>query len=221
MSAVALIAEYETQLSLLRSALVAVPETTVEHDDIFFTADGTVKWTFWAHGGDQDAFEAALDEDPSVVRARVLTKGPGRRLYSATMSGDPEEFALRTFVEWDVRVLDTVHTVERSVVTVRCPSREAFATVREAIVERYDHFHTRRLYREGPSDDGDDDFGVTDPQREALLAALEVGYYEVPRDTTLATVAESLGVSDQAVSSRLRRGIATLLRETLARDRRP
>lgn len=217
----ALIVEYETQLSLLRGALVAVPETTVEHDDIFFTADGTVKWTFWAHDGDLDAFETALDEDPSVARVRVLTEATERRLYSATMAGDPEEFALQTFVEWDVRVLDTVHTAERSVVTVRCPTREAFAAVREAIVARYDHFHTRRLYREEPTDDGDDDFGVTGPQREALLAALTAGYYEVPRDTTLASVAETLGVSDQAVSSRLRRGTATLLRETLARDRLP
>lgn len=217
----ALIAEYETQLSLLRGALAAVPEVTVEHDDIFFTADGTVKWTFWARGGDHDAFEAALDEDPSVVRARELTDTEERSLYSATMAGDPGEFALRTFLEWDVRVLDTVHTVERSVVTVRCPSREAFAAVREAVVARYDQFHTRGLYHETPPDDGDEEFGVTDPQREALLAALEAGYYEVPRDTTLAAVAERLGVSDQAVSSRLRRGTGTLLCETLARDREP
>jgi predicted DNA binding protein len=105
------------------------------------------------------------------------------------------------------------------VVSVRCPSREAFEVVREAIAERYDYFRSLRLYREEASDD--DGFGVTGPQREALLAALEAGYYDVPRGTTLAVVAESLGVSDQAVSTRLRRGTTALLRATLACENRP
>lgn len=46
---------------------------------------------------------------------------------------------------------------------------------------------------------------VTGEQREAVLTALELGYYEVPRHANLADVAAELGISHQALSERLRR----------------
>jgi predicted DNA binding protein len=59
---------------------------------------------------------------------------------------------------------------------------------------------------------------VTGPQREALVLAVERGYYDIPRRCSTAELAAVLGVSDQAVSERLRRGIATLVERTLGDD---
>lgn len=59
-------------------------------------------------------------------------------------------------------------------------------------------------------------FGLTPSQQEALAVALEQGYFDVPRTTTLVEIAERLGVSDQAVSERLRRGEKHLLRRALS-----
>ena len=53
---------------------------------------------------------------------------------------------------------------------------------------------------------------------EALVLAVERGYYDIPRQCTTAQLAAVLGVSDQAVSERLRRGIATLVEGTLGDD---
>jgi len=52
---------------------------------------------------------------------------------------------------------------------------------------------------------------LTDDRREALEAALEEGYFEVPRRIDLVELADQLDISDSALSQRLRRGITTVL----------
>ena len=52
---------------------------------------------------------------------------------------------------------------------------------------------------------------LTEAQREALDAALEAGYFQVPRGTNLVELADQLDISDSAASQRLRRGIRTVL----------
>lgn len=63
--------------------------------------------------------------------------------------------------------------------------------------------------------DHEDAHGLTDPQREALILAYERGYYESPREATLAEIAEELGITGQSLGSRLRRGIRRLIGGTL------
>lgn len=58
---------------------------------------------------------------------------------------------------------------------------------------------------------------LTDREREVLETALERGYYETPRTTTLTALGTELGVSDVAVSKTLRRVERKLL--TAAVDR--
>ncbi len=56
---------------------------------------------------------------------------------------------------------------------------------------------------------------LTMTQTRTLLDALERGYYQVPRQTTLVELADMYGVSDQAVSERLRRATAKLIESSL------
>lgn len=55
---------------------------------------------------------------------------------------------------------------------------------------------------------------LTAEESETLRVALEKGYFEVPRATTLVEVADELGRSDVKVSQQLRRGIGDVLHET-------
>jgi predicted DNA binding protein len=110
-------------------------------------------------------------------------------------------------------------TAEGKRVLSRVPSREAVVQFRQACSERGFGFRLERLYREEvAAEDGgiDDRYGVTAAQREALSAALEMGYFEVPRDASLEHVADELDISRQALSTRLRRGQSNLLRNTLS-----
>ena len=76
--------EFETDTPILRTARQAVPEmsVTVENeqspgrDD-----DGYIHLLFWATGGDYEAFDRALDDDPTVTAPKVLADTEHSRLY--------------------------------------------------------------------------------------------------------------------------------------------
>lgn len=55
---------------------------------------------------------------------------------------------------------------------------------------------------------------LTRAERDALRRALERGYFDVPRVTTLGALATEMDRSDVEVSALLRRGVATVLRTT-------
>ena len=63
---------------------------------------------------------------------------------------------------------------------------------------------------------GDSRDGMTITQ--TLLDALDEGYYNIPRESSLVDLAEKYGVSDRAVSERLRRATAQLIESSLVRD---
>ena len=65
---------------------------------------------------------------------------------------------------------------------------------------------------------GNTDAGLTDSQRDALLVALETGYFEEPRNATLGEVAANLDISQPAASGLLRRGIKRLIVSSLMED---
>ena len=56
---------------------------------------------------------------------------------------------------------------------------------------------------------------ITSKQREALETALELGYYDSPRDADLGDCAEALGISKSAVSQRLNAAETKLVRSFL------
>lgn len=61
---------------------------------------------------------------------------------------------------------------------------------------------------------------LSDRQREALLAALELGYYDQPRGATHEDVAELLACAPSTASEHLRKAEAKLVRSQFAGDRR-
>ncbi len=65
---------------------------------------------------------------------------------------------------------------------------------------------------------GSTDAGLTDSQREALLVALERGYFEDPRSATLSEVAADLEISQPAASGLLRRATKRLIVSSLLDD---
>lgn len=53
------------------------------------------------------------------------------------------------------------------------------------------------------------------PPREFVRSAVERGYFEVPRRTTLQALADEHGISDVEASKRLRTELDAILRESL------
>jgi len=95
----------------------------------------------------------------------------------------------------------------------RFPDREALAEYREFCTDRGATFQLERLTRESDADDPP--FELTEEQYEALVAAREAGYFDVPREVSTEEIGEKLGISGPSASERLRRGIDRLLENAL------
>ncbi|MDS0478027.1 helix-turn-helix domain-containing protein [Natrinema sp. 1APR25-10V2] len=211
-----LIVEFEIATPILRRAVEAASGIDVE--EIFRPSADETKFIFWVYGADLDGVDAALDADETVRQFALLEESGDRRLYSGTLSEyGKENLTYPIAAEYDIAYLDITVTKDTRI-RARIPTREALFAYRDACREREIPFRIERIFDE--SDHSGDRYGITDRQQEALLAALEKGYFDVPRKTTLSEIAETLDISDQALSARLRRGQANLLRNTL-RERTP
>jgi len=66
---------------------------------------------------------------------------------------------------------------------------------------------------------GDSPDALTNRQRTVLRAAIETGYYDYPRTTSQADVADAVGVTDSTVAEHLRKAEGALVERALDRDR--
>ena len=102
---------------------------------------------------------------------------------------------------------------------LRFPSRLALADFRSHCE---DHGVTLTLVRVwSTADEAISRLEVTPEQKRTLELAVERGYFTVPREVTLSTLADELDISTQAASERLRRGTDAVLRSALLENGRP
>lgn len=213
------IAEFTLSNPILQQTRRAVPEIAFEVEDEQPTRGEQTRLILWARGteDDLDRFFGQIDTDPSITGYEILSALPERRLFRITLS----EARVRgvTYVEaidLGITFLDIVAAGEGVDYRAHVPDRDALSAFRERCRERGLTFDLRRLYRS--EDDGAEQYGLTDRQREVLCRALERGYFDVPRSVSAGDLAAELGISAQALSTLLRRGTETLLRNTIAED---
>ncbi len=210
-----MIVEFTLDSSILSHALNEAPDVTVRMEQLDASAAVPLRNLFWASGPSLDRFDAALDEDPTVRDWTLVASTDAGRLYRITYAPDlPDVAAYAAILELDGMVLNATNARDGYRARIRFPDRESVSTFRERCEAAGLPTTVRAIYDRQPDAPGDE-FGLTDSQAETLRTALRLGYFEVPRGGTLTEVAESLGISTQAASERLRRGTGTLLRNTI------
>lgn len=211
------IAEFRLDSPALRRALDRAPETTAVYEEVY-EEDDSVRFLFWAEGGDLESFEQGLEEDPTVATSLDLVSTQDRRLYRVTSSD--LGYDVVTFPVWrrlDLVPLEIEGTCEGWQFRMRFPDRDALADYRDACREKDLGFELDAVYHAQETSD-DDGTKLSEPQREILVTAYESGYFEIPRDASLADVASRLDISPQSCSERIRRGVASLTESTLVDD---
>ncbi|MFC6836796.1 helix-turn-helix domain-containing protein [Halomarina ordinaria] len=170
---------------------------------------------------DGSRLDAALEADPSVADRTRLATTDGGWLYHVEWAETVTE-TFRTLTdcggsitnmvgregEWDLRVvfLDRAAFSDAYDCCVEGGLTPAIGSVQDLDVdEGFEPLQTRQSH-----------CTLTPHQREALIAALEHGYFEIPRRTSLDDIAADLGISHQALSERLRRGYDVVVREFCA-----
>ncbi|WP_335999140.1 helix-turn-helix domain-containing protein [Halorientalis halophila] len=169
-------------------------------------------------GADFAAFDDALADDYTVAAPTVVAERDGVRMYRLELTEDVVAVTPRVS-ELGGMVLEMHSTGGVWFVKLQVPERDALAAFREFCADSGIEYRLERLYRTQPTRTAT--HGLTEQQRHTLLTAAREGYFEVPREISQADLAAKLGVSDSAVSQRVRRAVAALIERTLAADPEP
>jgi hypothetical protein len=168
---------------------------------------------FWLSGTATEGFSDRVASHESVANLDRLATVDGRTLYSLTWDAAADAF-VSGLVDNGVKVLTAVGRPGAWEFDLRFPSRGALADFREECEADGVTLSIERVYN--PSKPGTGPwFGLTDRQRRTLELAVRRGYYDIPRRCTTVELAEALGISDQAVTERLRRGIVAFVTNAL------
>lgn len=189
----------------------AISEASVEsHIEVLLSEDDQFVSIFWT----PEAGDVGATIDHAAVREVVsLDIGEGHVLYAVKWKR-PHDSLLETLVEADAEVIRGEGTDGEWTLAARFESRQDATAFREACSEGGIDADFERVYE--PTDtSGDPPFGLTQRQYEALSLAIEEGYYDIPREIKTSELGDRLGISDQAVTERLRRAIVSLVENTV------
>lgn len=211
------IVEFSLDHPLLRESLAAVPdmEVTWVQSDVIEEGE-QIQVLVWAQGGDFDRFEWAMDEESLLADPRCRATLSDRRLYQFDLVDEGVELASYPLLVRRGGVIRELRAAHDRGWTYRVafPDHEAVRTVFSFWSDRGLDYTVHRIFdqQSGPNSDG---LELTDRQREALEAAVEVGFLDVPRESTLEEFGRHLGISDTSASERFRRGTKRLINQTI------
>lgn len=197
--------------------------TLRERPDLRLEAERTVGYnreTFmpflWVTGDELTGIEAILREDPTVRAVTPLDTFDAASLYEFDWHPDAES-VVHAIPDTGVAVLNARGRSDTWEIQMRFADRDALAAFRTECDENDIALVTRwTMHPEGPK--GPRQHDLTPTQRDTLLAAFELGYFDIPRTISLDELADELGISHQSASERLRRGYAHLVQDTLHLD---
>lgn len=172
--------------------------------------------TFAITAADYEMVEASLEADPSVSDVRTIDVCRNNRTYRIRFT-DRTVLLSPTLGDLGLRIdaIDRDHDMWRF--QVSAADRSTMIAALDYCRETSRMFTLDRLYASVAEE------SVTSPelseqQRQTLLLAARQGYFDVPRGTSLEALGAELGVSDSAVSARLRKAINSLIEQSFGRE---
>lgn len=197
----------------LGSIFEEFPAATVELERVVPNDEVVIPYA-WVYGVRVDDVEAAFSAHPGVRSLRLVDTVDGQYLLRVEWNS-AYRGVLSALAATRVPLLEAVGTSERWLFRIRGDRRDDVAAFYDRCQEwgvpvtmtELHSLTSRQRSREA---------ALTEAQREALVLAYERGYFNTPRGVTMAELGSELGISQQAVGSRIRRGIDCILGETLS-----
>lgn len=168
---------------------------------------------FWAANVDERELIETLEASPLTEEVRYLTEDGRRKLFEVRWSSEVDGL-VTLLLEHDARLLEGESIGEGWDFRLQFPSQNHLTAFQEGCEEEGIQVLLRRMYNPHYPGNGD---AVSSEQQEAIVTAFEHGYFEVPRNTTLSELADRFDISDNAYSQRLRRGLSSLIYETMVK----
>ena len=196
----------------LYETLTSIEGVEFECEQVVESGDGIVMPLLWGRGADYDIVDEALDGDPTVDNDTLLADYGDEWLVRMDWI-DSVQLVVHMITNANATVLEAHGEGTQWDLRMMYPTRDELSMTHEFCDAHGVTFEVTRIRdMEGnPSAH----YGLTSEQYEALTMAYDHGYFQVPRNADLNELAAELDISHQALSERLRRAQATLIRETL------
>ena len=162
---------------------------------------------FWVYEPVENGFLEAVERYPTVNSVKEVDVFEDRTLIRLDWDAS-QDHLFRCILEHDGQILGASGSSEGWNFEIRFSRREALSQCQGCCANAHISLEITRIYNPRDPEAGPW-YGLSEPQREALTLAVRRGYYDIPRGCTTAELADELGISDQAVTERLRRAIGT------------
>lgn len=188
-----------------------LPEVTVELERLIPQKALIIPY-FWVRGAEAMDIESSFETHAGVTDIKLIDSVEEEYLMRARWE---REYVgvLSALAETSLVVLSGIGTKDGWKFEVRAESREEISEFRTYCQEHDISIDITAVHALLPIQG--EGYELTDTQREALVVAYERGYFDSPREASLEDVAEELGITQQSLSSRLRRGHRRLIAATL------
>ncbi|EMA52174.1 helix-turn-helix domain-containing protein [Halococcus thailandensis] len=196
----------------LGETIERVPEATFDVERVVAHDADRVMPFVWASAPDREALEDAFAADASVDNVERLSDLDGEWLYRMEWVARVQ-FVVHALLEEQATVLNAESERGRWQLRLLFPDRDSLSRTYDFCREHDIDIDVDAIY--AMENERHARFGLTEEQAEALNAAFEHGYYEVPRDLSVADLADELDISHQALSERFRRAHGNLVESTL------
>jgi predicted DNA binding protein len=186
----------------------AVPSLTCEMERVIASSGHGL----WLSGPSQAEIERAMSDASAIDGYTLITSDDGRWLYDVRF--DPETVDVFDLVlEEGGTVLSASASGGTWLLSVRVLDREDVSSLYDELVDHEVMPTIVRLF--DVADESHSQCGLTQRQYETLVAAIDHGYFEIPREVSMQELSEELGISHQALSERLRRAYRALVTSEL------
>lgn len=197
---------------VLGRALSGTPNIELELERVVPTENDVMPFV-WATGDELTSFEETVRDSPAVEELLPLDRVGTSALYRITWRNYGEDL-MTGIAETEATVLEGRAT-ETWTFRLRFNNHDKLTHLYNYLTEHDIDVHVERTYTLTEDSDRGRRFGLSREQREALVLALQRGYFETPSETSLDELAGELDISRQAVSDRIRRGNEKVLRRVL------
>lgn len=169
--------------------------------------------TLFAVRGDCRAFRTALADVPEVVEADVTPDDDQRFYFLATIRPPLFKDLFETFTKHGLLVITPVLYRDGEV-------HARFVGRSDVVQAALDHIPSAidvQIHEIGERgfEQGSSGATLSDRQQEAVRVAIELGYYEIPRQVTYDDIAERLDCAPSTASEHLQKAESKLVREAM------
>lgn len=189
-----------------------LPDAQIELDRVVPTNKAIIPY-FWIGGADVSEIDITEIDHPGIETIQIVEQIDTQAFLRTEWNFDYESI-LTAILKTEIELLSAVGKKAKWTFELRATTQETISEFQSYCQENDIPVELTQLHALSSMQPGRE-YDLTDAQREALVRAYNRGYYDSPRKTTQQEIADEIGITPQALGSRLRRGIRRLIASTL------